>query len=60
MRKSNDALWWKSEVEFIEKESKKSRKMGMFPEYCWMQARFAKLDGFPELAERINAASIKE
>jgi hypothetical protein len=48
-------MWWKSEVEWIEAEAKVS-EAGMFPKYCVMQAAFAKLDGFPELADRILEA----
>ncbi len=56
MRKPNDALWWKSEVDWIEAEAKKPRKMGMFLKYCVMQAWFAKLDGFTEVSDRILEA----
>ena len=56
MRQANSAAWWNSEVEFIEKEAKNPQKMGMFPEYCAMQAKFANLDGFPAVADRIIAA----
>jgi hypothetical protein len=58
MRQPKSGLWWDSEVAFIEAEaSKGTARMGSFEEYCKMQARFAKLDGFKDLAVRIETAA---
>lgn len=48
--------WWVTETEFIERESIKDNPMGSFLSYCDMQSRFAKKDGFLDLADRINNA----
>lgn len=59
MRKPDTREWWETETVFIEDETKKPYSMGAFHNYCDMQARFAKKDGFPDLAARILAAKKK-
>ncbi len=59
MRLPHSDTWWQSEVEFIEVEAEKPKKMDMFQEYCQMQAKFAARDGYPELAARIETARSK-
>lgn len=56
MRKPNTRDWWEEETAWIEAEGQKTHRMARFDRYCDMQAHFAELDGFPDLATRILAA----
>jgi len=60
MRKNQTREWWEEELAYINSVSyaypgKSFRGSPyVFGDYCWMQAKFAKEDGFEDIAAAID------
>lgn len=58
MRKNRE--WWQQELDYINSVSCDNpgkefcRRPAIFADYCWMQAKCAREDGFDDIAEAID------